>query len=142
MIGQNIIANEGRQIHTLHRGSFLSNLNLFCYFIGLLTAYTYFNWGRRKVNIVSHLLPVSVWSIVSREMILPPAELIPLPEESNRSRPVTHSQCFEFSAGSLGYATCWLAGTAQEAGAGGRSGAVGILVPRAKTSHDQRFYLS
>ena len=37
---------------------------------------------RRKINIVSHLLvlPVSVWSIVLRETILPPAELIPLPE--------------------------------------------------------------
>ena len=42
---------------------------------------------RRKVNIVSHLLPVSVWSIVSWATILLPAELIPLPEEANRSRP-------------------------------------------------------
>ena len=36
---------------------------------------------------VSHLLPVSVWSIVSWATILLPAELIPLPEEANRSRP-------------------------------------------------------
>ena len=45
------------------------------------------NYSRRKVNIVSHFLPDSVWSIVSREIILLPAELIPLPEEANRSRP-------------------------------------------------------
>ena len=38
MIGLNIFANGGRQIHTSHRGSFLRNLNLF-YFIGLLTVY-------------------------------------------------------------------------------------------------------
>ena len=87
MIGLNSIANGGRQIHTSHRGSFLRNWNLFCYFIGLLTVNIYFNWGRRKVNIVSHLLPVSVLSIVSREIILLPAALIPLPEEANRSRP-------------------------------------------------------
>ena len=47
----------------------------------------YFNCSRRKVNIVSHLLPVSVWSIVSWATILLSAELIPLPEEANRSRP-------------------------------------------------------
>ena len=39
-----------------------------------------FNCSRMKVNIVSHLIPVSVWSIVSREIILLPGELIPLPE--------------------------------------------------------------
>ena len=87
MIGQNLIANGGCKIHTSNCGSFLRNWNLFCYFIGLLTVSIYFNWGRRKVNIFSHILPVSVWSIVSREIILPPAELIPLPEESNRSCP-------------------------------------------------------
>ena len=53
----------------------------------MLTVYIYFNCSRRKVNIVSHILPVSVWSIVSRKIILLPAELIPLPEEANRSRP-------------------------------------------------------
>ena len=47
----------------------------------------YLNCSRRKVNVVSHLVPVSVWSIVSRKIILLPAELIPLPEEANRSRP-------------------------------------------------------
>ena len=41
---------------------------------------------------VSHLLPVSVWSIVSWATILLPAELIPLPEEANRSRPKTISR--------------------------------------------------
>ena len=46
-----------------------------------------FNCSRRKVNVVSRRLPVSVWSIVSREIILLPAELIPLPGEANRSRP-------------------------------------------------------
>ena len=44
------------------------------------------NCSRRKVNTVSRLPPVSVWLIVSREIILLPAELIPLPEEANRSR--------------------------------------------------------
>ena len=90
MIGLTSIANGGRQIHISHRGSFLRNCTLFCYFIGLLTVNIYFNWGRRKVDIVSHLLPVSVWSIVSREIILLPAALIPLPEEANRSRPSVH----------------------------------------------------
>ena len=37
MIGPTIFVNGGRQIHTSHRGSFLRNFNLFCYFIGLLT---------------------------------------------------------------------------------------------------------
>ena len=63
---------------------FSTQLEFLCYFNRL---YIYFNCSRRKVNIVSHLLPVSVWSIVSREIILLPAELIPLPEEANRSRP-------------------------------------------------------
>ena len=44
------------------------------------------NCSRRNVNIVNHLLPVSVWLIVSRENILLPAEIIPLPEEANLSR--------------------------------------------------------
>ena len=52
-----------------------------------ISRFLYFNCSRRKVNIVSHLLPVSVWSIVSWATILLPAELIPLPEEANRSRP-------------------------------------------------------
>ena len=65
-----------------------------CYFIGLLPVYIYCLTapGGRKVNIVSHLLPVSVWSIVSIEIILLPAELIPLPEKANRSRPHSVTQ--------------------------------------------------
>ena len=58
-----------------------------CSFIGLLTVYIYFTCSRRNVNSISHLLPVSVWAIVSRKIILLPAVLIPLPEEANRSRP-------------------------------------------------------
>ena len=80
----------GRQIHTSHRGQFSTQLELFCYFIGLLTVFFNIFCIRKKVNIVSHLLPVSVWSIVSRATILLPAELIPLPEEANRSRPKEH----------------------------------------------------
>ena len=37
-------------------------------------------------------------------------------------------QRFGFSSRSLGHVMLWPAGTAQEAGADGRSGAVGILV--------------
>ncbi len=55
--------------------------------VNRLYIYIYFNCSRRKVNIVSHLIPVLGWSIVSWEIILLPAELIPLPEEANRSRP-------------------------------------------------------
>ena len=40
-----------------------------------------------RYHIVSHLVPLLVWSIVSWATILLPAELIPLPEEANRSRP-------------------------------------------------------
>ena len=61
-------------------------IGIFSYFICLLTVYIYFNCSRRKVNIVSHLLPVSVWSIISREIILLLAELNPVPEKANRSR--------------------------------------------------------
>ena len=42
------------------------------------------NCSRRKVNTVSRLPPVSVWLIVSREIILLTAELIPLPEEARK----------------------------------------------------------
>ena len=66
----------------------------FCYTIGLLTVYMQPNEG---INIVSHLLPVSVWSIVLREIILLPAELIPLPEEK-----IDHA--FKVQGGSLNLA--------------------------------------
>ena len=36
-----------------------------------------------KVNIVSHFLPVSVWSIISREIILLPAELLQIDHAHN-----------------------------------------------------------
>ena len=60
------------------------------------------------------------------------------------------SQRFGFSTKSLGHVMFSFAGTAQEAGAGGRSGAAGILIhgslmglpeqfPRRKTSRDQDF---
>ena len=45
-----------------------------------------------KVNIVSHLLPVSGRSIVSREIMLLP-ELIPRQEQPNRSRPNSLAYC-------------------------------------------------
>ena len=59
------------------------------YFIGLLTVYLYLNCSRRKVNIVSHLLPVSVWSIVSREIILLPAELMVYSEPTGQVVPTS-----------------------------------------------------
>ena len=64
------------------------------YYIGLLTVYMQPNEG---INIVSHLLPVSVWSIVLREVILLPAELIPLSEEN-----IDHA--FKVQGGSLNLA--------------------------------------
>ena len=51
---------------------------------------------KEGLNIVSHRPPVSVWSIVSREIILLPAELIPLPEDANRSRPNVNHICVVF----------------------------------------------
>ena len=47
-------------------------------------------------GIVSHRLPVSVWSIVSGEIILLPAELIALPEGANRSRPIIQASARRF----------------------------------------------
>ena len=77
----------GRQIRTSQCGTFIRNWIFLILYQPFTRLYIYFNCSRRKANIVSHLLPVSVWSIVSREIILLPAELIPLPEEANRSRP-------------------------------------------------------
>ena len=72
-----IVNNE-----SVHRGRFLRNWNLLSLYIGLLIVFIFINCSRRNVNIVSHLLPVSVWSIVSKEIIMLPAEVISLLEEA------------------------------------------------------------